>query len=68
MKDYKKKDKEAIVCFMTGKDAVEVADIIANSGANNLRVYPILAELRITGQLEIVETETMGAPKIVRLK
>ena len=68
IENFKQKDIEAIVAYLKGKDAVEVADIIANAGANPMRVYPIIAELHTRGKLEIVETEQLGAPKTVRLK
>lgn len=65
--NFKQKDIEAIILYMTGKDVVEVADIIANMDANHLRVYPIIAELHTEGRLEIVETEQLGSPKSVKL-
>ena len=68
MDNFKKQDIEAIVAYLTGKESVEVAGIIANVGANPMRVYPIIAELHTRGKLEIVETEQLGAPKTVRLK
>ena len=41
-------------------------DIIQNSGADKLRVYPALFELEQSGFLEVVEREELGAPLIVR--
>ena len=47
-------------------DNVRVEDIIQNSGADKLRVYPALFELEQSGFLEVVEREELGAPLIVR--
>lgn len=68
MENYKAKDIEAIMTYIGDRDGVQVDDIMANAGANRLRVYPIIAQLHAEGKLEIVETEGMGAPKVVRLK
>ena len=46
---------------------VAVADITAHSGAERLRVYPILQEMILDGSLVIVKTEELGAPAIVKL-
>lgn len=43
-----------------------VDDIIQNSGADKLRVYPALFELEQNGFLEVVEREELGAPLVVR--
>ena len=47
-------------------DNVRVEDIIQNSGADKLRVYPALFELEQSGRLEGGEREELGAPLIVR--
>lgn len=48
--------------------AVSVEDIIRNSGADRLRVYPALFELEQGGWIEVVEREELGAPVKVRVK
>lgn len=45
---------------------VFVEEIIQNSGAEKLRVYPALFELEQSGFLEVLEREELGAPLIVR--
>ena len=52
-----------ITCFHKG---VFVEEIIQNSGAEKLRVYPALFELEQSGFLEVLEREELGAPLIVR--
>lgn len=65
--DYKEKDTVAIVNYMQGKKTVNVEDIIAESGAEKLRVYPILFELEQNHVVEVLEREPMGAAKVVKL-
>lgn len=67
MENYKKQDMEAIIAYMKGKEAVEVEDIIENAGAEPLRVYSILFELEQAGKIEVLETESFGSSKVVRL-
>ena len=52
-----------IISFHKG---VSVEEIIQNSGAEKLRVYPALFELEQSGFLEVLEREELGAPLIVR--
>ena len=66
--NYKIKDKQAVVDFLAGKGAVAVGAIIAEAGADRMRVYPILQELMLDGVIAIVDRETLGAPKTVVLK
>lgn len=56
------------MAYLKGKETVEVKDIMAEAGAEALRVYPLLAELHVTGMLDILEFEDMGSPKTVILK
>lgn len=48
--------------------AVSVDDIMQYSGADKLRVYPALFELEQSGWLEVVESEELGAPTVVRMR
>lgn len=68
MINYKEQDRQAIIAYLTGKGEVKVTDIIAEAGANELRVYSLLQELYLEKQIEIVKTEWLGAPAVVRLK
>lgn len=49
-------------------DGISVEEIMQNSGAEKLRVYPALFELEQSGFLEVLEREELGAPLIVRKK
>ena len=67
--NYKVIDTAKIVDYISlFESSVCVADIIENSGADKLRVYPALFELEQSGFLEVVEREELGAPLIVRKK
>lgn len=62
----KGKDVAAIVKFLQSRNAVEVEEILAHSGAEKLRVYPILFELEQEGKIEVTEREPLGEAKKVR--
>ena len=49
-------------------EGLPVVDLIARSGAEPLRVYPILFELEQSGWLEVTERSEWGAPRRVRLR
>jgi hypothetical protein len=59
------KIKDYISFFPT---TISVDDIIRNSGADKLRVYPALFELEQDGYIEVTEREELGAPVAVRRK
>ena len=65
--NYKIIDTRKIIDYIASfYGAVSVDDIIQNSGADKLRVYPALFELEQNGLLEVVEREELGAPLVVR--
>ena len=67
--DYKQQDTHLILHYLeTAGGTVPVQGIIAHSGAERLRVYPILFELEQEGRVEVTEREELGAPKVVRLR
>lgn len=66
-KNYKVADTRKIITYIISQpENVSVDDIIQNSGADKLRVYPALLELEQNGFLEVVEREELGAPLVVR--
>ena len=68
--NYKLLDTRLILSYLSAAypNPVEVETIVCNSGAERLRVYPILFELEQEGRIEVVERELLGAPRAVRLK
>lgn len=67
--NYKIIDNQRIIDYISFfADAVSVEDILQNSGADKLRVYPALFELEQSGWLEVLEREELGAPVVVRKK
>lgn len=68
MVSYKVIYKRKVVRYIYAcADGVSVEDIIRYSGAEKLRVYPILFELEQNGNLLVLERESFGAPKIVAI-
>ena len=63
----KERDAAAIVNYLQGKKEVLVQDIINESGAEKLRVHPILFELEQEDVIIVMEREALGAPKRVML-
>ena len=64
--DYKALDTQKVVDYILSfSEEVLVVNIIQNSGADKLRVYPALFELEQNGFLEVVEREELGAPLVV---
>ena len=54
--DYKALDTQKVVDYILSfSEEVLVVNIIQNSGADKLRVYPALFELEQNGFLEVVE-------------
>ena len=65
--NIKEQDRKKIRDFMKGRAEVMVTDIIMHSGANRLRVYPILFEEEQKGSVRVIRTVGLGAPEIVTL-
>lgn len=67
--DYKSLDIQQIKDLIEAKNngaEVSVEDIMQHSGAERLRVYPILFELEQSGWLEVTSRDPLGAPLAVR--
>ena len=65
---YKQQDRERILSFISSQGGNALVEaIIEQSGAEPLRVYPLLFELRQEGLLAYEEEEEFGSPKRVRL-
>lgn len=67
--NYKQLDTQKIKTYIRSHpNGVAVDDIIAHSGAERLRVYPVLFELEQEGWLTVTEREELGSPKKVRIR
>ena len=65
---YKQQDRERILSFISSQGGSALVEaIMERSGAEPLRVYPLLFELRQEGLLAYEEEEEYGSPKRVRL-
>ncbi|MGN0309059.1 MAG: hypothetical protein ACI4C3_00485 [Bacteroides sp.] len=66
-KNYKEQDRERIMKFIRERGGeVDVECIIKESGAEKLRVYPILFEEEQEGHLVVTERESLGAAERVK--
>lgn len=63
----KEQDRSSIIGYMKGRAEVMVFDIIKNSGADRLRVYPIIFEETQNGRIRVIKENELGAPLIVSL-
>ena len=65
---YKSQDRERILSFISSQGGrALVEEVMERSGAEPMRVYPLLFELRQEGLLAYEEAEEYGSPKRVRL-
>ena len=65
---YKQQDRERILSFISNQGGSALVEaIMERSGAEPMRVYPLLFELRQEGLLAYEEEEEYGSPKRVRL-
>lgn len=65
--NYKDQDRKKILEFMKGKAEVYVDDIEKRSGAEKLRIYPILFEGEMAGYIKVITRSGLGSPEIVTL-
>lgn len=66
--NYKERDRKLIMEYMATRGGeVSVEDIIRESGAEKLRVYPILFEEEQAGHVKVTDREWMGAAERVKL-
>ena len=65
--DYKEQDRKAILDYLAGKGEVIVAGLLDESGANRLRVYGLIFELRDAGLVEITNSSELGTPLSVKM-
>ena len=64
----KRQDRERILSFISNQGgSALVEEVMERSGAEPMRVYPLLFELRQEGLLAYEEEEEYGSPKRVRL-
>ena len=52
---------------MVGRAEVMVEDLYKNSGAEPMRVYAILFEEKMKGDVVVIKEDMWGAPEIVAL-
>ena len=66
--NYKEIDREKIMSYIASKGGeCSVADIMRESGAEQLRVYTLLFEESLAGRVAYVKESKLGAPEVVKL-
>ena len=67
--NFKELDRKSILSYLGARKGieVEVAKIIAESGANKLRVYTILIELSLEGVIRVTLETDLGTPEKVMM-
>ena len=64
--NYKERDVRSIITLLRDRScSMSIKEIIANSGADRLRVYPILFELELSNQIKVVSRSKLGIPEEV---
>ncbi len=66
--NYEERDMYRIIDYVisAGGDA-SVDDIITYSGAEKLRIYPLIFKMKLDGIITVTETNMWGAPTRIRL-
>lgn len=68
MKDnYKRQDRNCVLSYLESHPVSTVDAIMKESGAEPLRVYPILFELTQEKKIRVLERTGWGAPAMVEL-
>lgn len=65
--DYKQQDRDKILSYLQAYPISTVDAIIQESGAERLRIYPILFELSQEKVIRVWEVSEWGAPVMVEL-
>lgn len=66
--NYKQQDRKRILSYLKAHPTSTVASIITESGAERLRVYPLLFELAQENIVQIIEESEWGAPTKVKFQ
>ena len=65
--NYKIIDTQKIIDYIEScRNSILVDNLIKDSGADKLRVYPALFELEQSGYIEVIKRDFWGTPLIIR--
>lgn len=69
MTNLAQSDAQRILNFLKvqGGEA-SVSEVIASSGAEKLRVYPLIQRMMLSGDISITEVDAWGSPVRIALK
>ena len=65
--NYKKQDRDQILAYLKAHPISSVEAIMEESGAEPVRVYPILFELNQEKKISVLEETGWGAPLRIEL-
>jgi len=63
--NYKEEDTRKILRLLASQKSIRVEEVMEKSGAEKLRVYPILFELEQRGDVRVLRRDPLGAPEVV---
>lgn len=67
--NYAKIDHDKILSYIeASSNTCSVNDIMEYSGAEKLRIYPLLQRMEISGEIEVLKRSWLGTPLIVHKK
>jgi len=66
--NHKLQDRQRILSFLEAHPTSTVESIITESGAERLRIYPLLFELAQENIVQVIEESEWGAPTKVKFK
>ena len=66
--DYASLDRRKILTYLKENGgAASVDDIIDYSGAESLRVYSLIQQLKLNGEIIVLKESSLGAPTLIRI-
>jgi len=63
--NYKEEDTRKVLRLLASQKSIRVEEVMEKSGAEKLRVYPILFELEQRGDVRVLRRDPLGAPEVV---
>lgn len=66
--DYAQLDQGKIIDYIFNRGGLcSVEELFAFSGANSLRIYPLLIRMKLQNLVDFVKCDNFGSPEIIRL-
>lgn len=66
--DYASLDRQKILAYLKENGGTaSVNDIITHSGAESLRIYSLIQQLKLKGEIIILKESSFGAPVAIQM-